>query len=289
MKKHIVAVVVFISFVSFGQASLASPVPVTLTLTDSSAANLFISGLLGAFTSSVPIDLSGTLDVEIRDATYARFDNTVHHFTTSIALTGSDIELSDESISSNRGFLGGVEFGLINVGINQFNSNGQIDLMNLAEVDPFEYTFDPGGGVGGADLAIDQGLFTYNGTGVLGGRLGSGIVDFSLDPVGGLLGPVGQIGLVTQDVVLVGDTTTVEVAVSVPLPRVEAILTSVEYVSTFEDTVSTTQYEVLVELSGALVATGFYTAIVLPEPSTVVLLGIALVALIPLRRRMIRR
>lgn len=281
MRIHIIACLVLASFAASDRTSQAVPISTKLTLTGASGANLFMTTLGGAVTASLPIDLTGTIDVTIREAiNYASYlyYPTNGAGTTGIALTGADIDLSDQSLDLSLGFLGGVEGALTGAGINTLDSHGNIALTYTHPADPFQYTFDPGGGVGGTDLAIDQGLFTYNGTGPVGGLLGSGTVDFSTDPVNATLDPIGQIGLLTLDIgAHVGNTVTVDIVVSAPL--------------TFVDQILTDPLTLDVDLSGALIATGFYTFLTAegPEPSSIVLMSIALVALIPLRRRMIRR
>ncbi len=270
MKKHVIVVLALTACFGVGQSSHADPVATTLTLTGASEANLFISALSGSVTAEIPFEIEGTIDVSFSNAIDDSLSGLV---TTSVSLDGAEISLSDESINLNLGFLGNVSGAITGADINTLDSNGYIDLTVTNPVDPFEYTFDPGAG-SPTELSIDQGLFTYNGTGPIGGLLGSGTLDFSSDPVSATLDQVGQIGLVTQNVVTqIASVTTVEVVVSAPLE--------------FTDTILTDPIVVNLDLSGALYATGFYT--IVPEPSTVVLLGLALVVLIPLRRQILNR
>lgn len=266
------ALTAMVAFGQTAQTAQAASVPIQLTLTDDAGANLFIAAIGGVVTASIPFDISGTIDVSLDEAISGNLvpDELVNN-TTGIALTGADIDLSDESLSLSLGLLGGVDGAIVGAGINTLDSNGNIALTTTNPTNPFEYSFDPGGG-NPTSLAIDQGQFTYLGFGPLGGALGSGTIDFSSEPVEAELPSLGQIGLVTQDVVAqIGNTVTVDVVVSAPL--------------TFSDTILTDPIDVTVDLSGALVATGFYTYIV-PEPSTLVLLGIAFVGLIPMWRRL---
>ncbi len=266
MKRFIIACLLLAGFVSYGNSSQAVPIPTQLTLTGASGANLFITALNGTVTATIPFDITGTLDLTIDGFDkQSFFDGN----STYLAFDRADIQLSDESLNPSLGFLGGVSGSITGAGIKTLDSNGNIPLTRTNQADPFEYTFDPGGGFPTA-LSIDQGLFTYNGTGPVGGLLGSGTVDFSSDPVAATLGSLGQVGLVTQDVYLAGNSVIVDVVVSAPL--------------TFADTILTDPVEVGVDLSGVLVATGTYVFV--PEPSTIVLMSIALVVLMPLRRRL---
>lgn len=267
MKKISHTCVVLAAMVAFGQTVQAAPVSTTLTLTGAAGANLFIAAIGGAVTALIPFDITGTINVTFDNPIQPGFPSGSD--TTGIALTGANIDLSDESLELSLGFLGGVSGAIVGAGINVLDSNGYIPLTNTDAADPFEYSFDPGGG-SPTELSIDQGLFTYLGTGPLGGALGSGTVDFGADPVGALIPSIGQVGLVTQDLVVIGNGATTYVVVSAPL--------------TFSDTILTDPIDVDVDLSGALFATGFYTYV--PEPSSFVLLGIAIVGLIPMWRRL---
>ncbi len=269
MKKLSLTCMALAAMVAFGQTAKAAPVSTQLTLTGASGVNLFISTLGGAVTADIPFDITGTIDITLEDQIDDGVSGTA---TTAIALDDAAIDLSDQSLNLSLGFLGGVEGEITGAGINQLSSNGNIPLTNTNPTDPFTYTFDPGGG-SPTSITIDEGLFTYLGTGPVGGLLGSGTLDFASDPIAAELGPVGQIGLVTQDIgAQVGNTVTVDVVVSAPL--------------TFADTLLTDPVTLDVDLSGALVATGFYTYVIIPEPSTLVLLGIAFVGLVPVWRRL---
>lgn len=267
MRKHIIAGLVLIAFFGLAQASRAAPVSIQLTLTGASGANLFISLVEGAVTAATPFDVSGTIDVSFSNAIDDSLSGLV---TTDISLDDADIQLSDESLHvGDVGFLGSIDFAINGAGINTLDSNGNIPVSISNPTDPFEYTFDPGGGSPTA-MSIGQGLFTYDTSGPpLETIFGSGIIDFSVDPIGGTLGPIGQLGLVTQDVYFVGSQGFVDVVVSIPWA--------------FSDTLLSDVAEIDVEFSGVIVATGTYP--IVPEPSTFVLLSIAIVALIPLRRR----
>jgi len=241
----------------------AAPANFQLTLTTDTEVNLFISILGGAVSALVPFDLSGTVDAAIDDAIQVDLVND----STGLSLIGADIDIGDLSINIPAGFLGGVAAEITGGGINTLTTNGYVPLNSTNGANPFTYTFDPGAG-GPTQLAIDQGLFTYLGTGAAGGLIGSGTIDFNAEPIEAELPPVGQIGMVTQNAVVSDGF--VYVTVSAPI--------------TFTDQLLTDPVEVSADLSGALVATGSYALV--PEPSTVVLLGIALIGMIPVIRRM---
>ncbi len=271
MKKHMLLLVAFAIMLTGPKAASAALSSTTLTLTGASQANLFVTALGGAVTAYVPFEISGNIDLQI----FSGLSETdLEPLSPRITFMGANIDLSDESLDLSLGFLGGVSAAISNAGINTLISNGEIPLTNTDPTNPYEYTFDPGAG-SFTELGIDQGLFTYNGTGPVGGLLGTGTVDFSSDPVNATLDPVGQIGLVTQDIVAIGHPwVTIDIVLSAPI--------------TFSDSILTDPVDVDVDLSGVLVATGTYVAYI-PEPSTVVLLGIALVVMIPLRRRIMNR
>jgi len=264
MKKLAIVCTVLAAIVVFGQTAKADSVDfIQLTLTTDSGIDLFISTIGGAVSAIIPFEVTGSLTVFFNDLA-------------TISLLDAQIDLSDETLSLALGFLGSVDGALTGLGINALSSSGPIAMTETGSigVDPFTSTFDPGGG-SPTTLDIDEGVFTYLGTGPIGGLLGSGTVDFGADPISATLDPVGQIGLVTQNFTISNGSLFVDVVVSIPL--------------TFADTVLTDPLVVDVELSGALVATGSYWFATIPEPSTLVLLGIAIVGMIPLRRRFLCR
>lgn len=240
----------------------AIPILFDFTVSSESDVSLFIAAIGGAVTASIPFDVSGSFDATI-DLDFVGFPNVEAN---NFSIVDSQIDLSEEPVLLDLGFLGGVSGSLTGLGINQFFTNQPLPLTETA---PDEYSFDTGAG-NPTEIAIDEGLFTYLGTGPLGGALGSGTIDFSIDPVSATLGSVGQTGVLVVDEVSPGGFYPyIEVIVTIPI--------------TFSDTILTDPIDVDIDLSGYLVATGF----IVPEPSTFVLLGIALVALIPLQRRFI--
>ena len=150
----------------------------------------------------------------------------------------------------------------------------RITIRSINSTNPFEYSFDPGGLP--TEITIDEGVFTYLGTGGVNAIWGSGTIDFSTNPLSSTIDPVGQIGLVTQHAVLSDGFT--YVTVSAPLSFVDEIVTVVYG----NEGLDSLEIRLQFEHHGSFVATGKY---LIPEPSTVVLLGIALVGLIPLWRK----
>ncbi len=275
MKKLSIPCMALAAIIACGQTAKAAPVSTALTLTTDSGVNLVVS-TLGGFVSSevpIPVDLIGTIEITLDDAID---DLAGTNDATSVSLDDAAIDLSDASFFLNLHFY---QMGAVSgLGINSITSNGGIGLTTTSPTDPFTSTFDPGGG-SPTELSIDEGIFTYLGIGAFGDPWGFVSADFAVDPVSATVSPVGQIGLVTQDVTVTGNTIVVDVVVSAPL--------SFSYEIPVLNTADPGDpiLNINLDYSGALVATGSYTTIV-PEPSTLVLLGIAIAGMIPLWRRL---
>ncbi len=279
MKKLTITCLALVAMVASSQTTKAAPVSLTLNLTTDTNLNLFVTIFGGGRSANVPFNLIGSIDITLDDA-IGNLAGT--NDTASISLDDAAIDFSDESVSD---FLDEAVFshgpiGFTGLGINSLSSNGGIALTTTSPTDPYAYTFDPGGGSPTA-LSIDEGAFSYMFSGPIGSLIGSGTIDFAMDPVGVTVSPVGQIGLVTQDVTVTGDTIVVDVVVSAPLDFAFDILITPGLSTVEPDGV----FPFDLEFSGALVATGSYTTII-PEPSTLVLLGIAIAGMIPLWRRL---
>ncbi len=279
MKKLSIPCLALAAIVAFGQTTKAAPVSLTLNLTTDTELNLFVTFLEGIRSANVPFDLTGSIDVTLDDAID---DLAGTNDTTSISLDDAAIDFSDESVSD---FINEIAFshgpiGFTGLGINSLSSIGDISLTTTSPTDPFESTFDPGGGSPTA-LSIDEGAFSYMVTGPLSVLFGSGTIEFATDPGVATVSPVGQLGLVTQDVTVTGDTIVVDVVMSAPLDFAFDILITPGLSTVNPDSVFTFE----LDFSGVIVATGSYTTII-PEPSTLVLLGIATAGMIPLWRRL---
>ncbi len=255
MKKFAALSITLAAVLGFGiQNANAASVSPTLTLTTDSSLTVFVSTLGGATTGSLVSQLSGTLDVTIDDQTPV---------SSTISVDDGEIDLSDDSLFLDLSLFGGVDAATIGLGVNAITSDTVALTNTSGGLNPFTSTFDPGAGTGLA-ATIDEGVLTYNGTGPLGGILGMGTFDFTTDNLSFTLGSVGQIGLLTQN--QTGNT--VDVTVSVPV--------------SFIDQIATDPVTIDITLTGAIVATGQY---IIPEPSTLVLLGLAGLGLVPAWRR----
>lgn len=242
--------------------ALATPVPVNLTLTPSSVLTLTVAAL-GSVTGSTATTLSGNQAITLNDGTPTA---------SSLSLDGGSITLSDASLFLNLGLLlGGVNAGILNGHLTGLVSTGQVPLNYTSG--SWNYTFDPGDNSLGSTTSagIDSGVLTYRGTGIVGSLLGSGTLDFGGSPANFSLPPLGQVASLTQSLLgMTGASTTYKITLSAPIDVAQSVLTA-------PVTVDAT-------LQGAIVATGTY--VIVPEPSTIVLLCIALGGLLPIYRRL---
>ncbi|MBX7167328.1 MAG: PEP-CTERM sorting domain-containing protein [Pirellulales bacterium] len=238
--------------------SFAAPTPVNLTLTGSNI--LLTIDALGAITATVGFNPTGSQNITLDDC---------DPIATSMTFDGGLFNLSDQTLLLNLGALGVIRTGFIGVKIGGLSSTGSIPLNYLGGT--WNYSFDPGDPNGGnvTSAAINQGILTYAGSGAIALLLGSGTLDFNTDPVVADLPSLGQIGSLQQTFLgASGGSTTYGVLLSAPLSVFTAIDTDLGINAT---------------LQGLVQATGTYICV--PEPSTVVLLGVALAALVPMYRR----
>lgn len=267
MKKSALFALMAALALSAASKSQAAPVPVTLTLVSSSVLlRIDVSGLV---TTSVNVALSGTQNILLSEPAGGGV-------IPSFQFTGGDIDLADTSLSLVLPAGGGtVDAELIGVGTTGLTNNGVIPLTFTGGT--WAYSFDPGGPVPATNktsVTLNSGFLTYIGTGTLGGLLGSGTQDFGASPAGFELPALGQIGTLTQSLLgSTGVTTTYRVVLTAPV--------------TVSDDLITDPVAVAATLSGNIVATGTYTLV--PEPSTVILAGIGLIALVPYARRRFSR
>lgn len=162
-------------------------------------------------------------------------------------------DLSDISLSLSLGFLGAVNAAGVGLGL---SLSGPTLLPSSAM--PGMGTYD----LAGLTLSIDQGQITYQGTGAIGGALGTGTFNFGDpdDAISITLGPGQATGIVKVDA---NGCMTLTIPIN--------ILT----------TVTTDPIDVTAQLQGQLVLTGCKV----PEPGTLVLLGLAGLGLVPVIRR----
>ena len=259
MKKLSIACVALATVVAAcGQPLQAAPASFVATLAPGSQMSLFVSAF-GGFTALIPIDVTGTVDVILDDAID---DPALTNDTTLISLVDATIDITDQTTTVNPG---PVTIELNGAGINALDSNGPIATTSLSPVN-YEYVFDPGGGTP-TDISIDEGSILLD-TGV-----GSISRDFLADPFVAIIAPLGPIGFLTQNVSVIGGNIVVDVVISLPITLAE---------------MDSGTSPIDVSIEGVLIATGSYTTVV-PEPSTLVLLGISMIGLIPLLRTCVGR
>ncbi|MBX7166237.1 MAG: PEP-CTERM sorting domain-containing protein [Pirellulales bacterium] len=235
--------------------SFAAPAYVHLNLAGSSL--LLTIDALGAITATVGFNPTGTQEIFFDDGCDP----------TSMTFDHGDFSLSDQTLQLNLGALGNVRVGFAGVKLGGLVSTGNVPLNYTGGT--WNYTFDPGDPTGGnvTSIAIDEGLLTYVGSGAISLLLGSGTLDFATDPVIADLPSLGQTGTLTRTL-LSSASSSYSVVLSAPL----SVYTAVD-----------SDLGIYATLQGVILATGTYMCV--PEPSTLVLLSIALVGLIPICRR----
>lgn len=266
---RVVAALAAVSALGLG-ASVANAKPVHLSVNSSlSTIKLTISAVGGGLTAAATATVAD--DLPPAEAPYstpftttyplAGFGNNSGGLDAELVCIGTtpdafqiaagEVDLSDVALSLNLGFLGAVDAG--GTGLGASLSSG---IVLPTSAMPGMGTYD----LGGAVLSLDQGMITYNGTGPLGGALGSGSFNFEgADAVDFPL-PSGTLATVKTDV---GGGVTVTIPINVTT------------------TVLTDPIDVTAILNGQIVLTG----IKVPEPGTLVLIGMGAVAMIPVIRR----
>ncbi|MBX7166138.1 MAG: PEP-CTERM sorting domain-containing protein [Pirellulales bacterium] len=245
--------------IAFAAPAQAAPLAASLTVPNSTL--LLSVDALGAITATANLSLTGTQGIELND------DFPV---ATKLTLGGGSLAIADNSLTLDLGALGSIGAGLVGAVISGFRSDGQLPLQ-FTGVDSF--AFDPGDDTDPTETILDVGLLTYQGTGPFGSLLGDGTIDFSSYGARFLLYSIGPLGTLTRSVVgTSGGMTTYGLALAAPI--------STERIQLDDPAPD----GIFIQLQGMLFATGTYVVAV-PEPSTICLVGLGLLALIPFVRR----
>jgi hypothetical protein len=226
-----------------------------------STINLTIAAVGGAATGAVNTTVTGTIagDLVVNPVgpNFSPGDLTIQ--TTNINFDMTQVGLSNGSLSINLGFLGAVNAETFGVGAT-LDSNGPItpDVAGAPTS-----TYDPDG----STLTLNVGVITYKGSGAVGGLLGSGTFDFTNDPT---------------SVNIPSAPNSVSLTVSQnPGPKSITLVIPLSVTTT----VTTDPVDITANVTGVIVATGF----LVPEPGTLVLLGIAAAGLVPVIRKRFRK
>jgi len=232
--------------------TLAAPVSTTLRIVDSGPSASFISigleALGGLITSDITTFISGEFHVTM--------DN-VGVQTLSLTIDNASLALSDVNVNIDLGFLGGVAGELTGTTLSM-SGVPHAQLPHSAGMTSF---FD----LGGDTISIDSGLLTYEGTGSIGGVLGSGTLDLAVSPLGFELPSGATIRILESAVSPTKNNVTLLVPLSIP-----------------STTLVTDPIDVSASLTALLIATGMT---IVPEPGSLVLLGIGVVGLLTVLAR----
>jgi len=226
-----------------------------------STINLTLAAIGGAATGAVNTTVSGTIagDLVVNPVgpNFSPGDLSIQ--TINVNLDVTQVGLTNGSLSISLGFLGSVDAQTFGVGAT-LDSNGAI-TPGVAGVPTS--TYDPNG----STLTLNVGVITYKGSGGVGGLLGSGTFDFTSSPTSvGIPSAPNSVSLtVSQN----------------PGPKSITLIIPLSVTTT----VVTDPVDVTANVAGVIVATGF----LVPEPGTLVLLGIAAAGLVPVIRKRFRK
>lgn len=173
-------------------------------------------------------------------------------------LSGSAL-LSDEQLNLSLGFLGNVAAGLQSVA-----AGLPTGVVNPTGSTATTYTYD----LGGTTLFLNGGVITYSGSGPVGALLGSGSFDFNTDP---LSFPIPNGVAIATLTLGPGSPNNTPVTLDIPL-NVSTIVTTDP-----------------IQIDAALNARIVLTGVRIPEPGTMVLMGLGLIGLVPVVRRKLAR
>ncbi len=229
-----------------GEAPFATPLPGSLTspAIDPLPSRPGLAPPFGTFT--------GGIDAEIENL----FGTNPGLF----RIRAGEVDLSDIALSISLGFLGAVNAasdpnnGLgVSLGSSGILSPDSTAGSNMSFYNP-----------GGLQLNLDQGVITYNGSGPVGGLLGTGSFDFNSGPLSFAIPSAPGTVKVTTD-------NAKNVTVLIPIN-----ITTV---------VTTDPIDVAATLAGQIVLTGR----AVPEPGTMVLFALGGIALVPAALRRFRK
>jgi hypothetical protein len=158
---------VALGFCSTASASLLSQV--TLTLQTSSKITLRVAASSGTITSTTSTQLSGTALAWIGAFQHPTLGLVPDIF----GIDSMDVSVGDASLSINLGANGGVYAELVDV-----KADGTGPNLTGTTIGTGKGKFD----VGGTTLGLVDGFLTYEGEGSFGSQLGTGQLDFQVEP-----------------------------------------------------------------------------------------------------------
>lgn len=223
-----------------------------LTVVPGSTLEVFLADTNpGGATVSAPANVSGTIHATIRNAPFAA----------AMQMHGAALDLSDVSLSLDLGGSDGT-VDAESLGLRLHISGPPIFASTMVGVIS---TFD----LGGTDVAIDDGEFSYEGSGPVGGQVGQGTFDFDANPLSFVLPPGSTIETIED---FISSPVFTSITVEVPLALSHAIATD--------------PIPLDFGIAGTLLLTGRFWW---PEPGTWLLLAMGMAGLIPLIRRRLNK
>jgi len=197
-----IALITAFAVVGHGTASAAFMQATTFTLTTNSKMDILIFAAGNTLTASSSGAMNGAFTSWISCDNDATFGDYLSLF----SIESMDIDIADNSLTIPLGGLGGINAG--NVGYHLVGTGPHLTGTATATGTS---TFDPGG----TTLGFDSGMLTFAGNGSLGGLLGTGVVDFTIDPAEAEI-PTGAINM-TATLTATADPEKILVSVSIPI------------------------------------------------------------------------